>query len=174
GTDGKDIGYQPGSSSGPNPPNPPAPPDPPSPTLIISGVTATNITASSASILWTTNTMSDSQVEYGPTTSYGSQTPLKTTLVTSHLDTVMGLNAGAEYHYRVKSRDASGKLVVSGDLTFKTSSNFPSQPPSGAQPVVWTQLVQAAANGATLTKIAGCAGCESTAVSQQSMTGEDG
>jgi hypothetical protein len=86
GTDGKDIGYQPGPSSDPNPPNPPATPDPPS---------------------------SDPPPSSGP-------------------------------------------------------------PPSGAQPVAWTQLVQAAASGATLTKIAGCAGCEATAVSQQSVAGGDG
>src|SRR5262249_39608919 len=45
---------------------------------------------------------------------------------------------------------------------------------SGAQPVAWTQLVQAAANGATLTKIAGCVGCEATAVSQQRVAAGDG
>ncbi len=63
---------------------------------------------------------------------------------------------------------------MSGDLTFKTSGGSAGPPPSGAQPVAWTQLIQTAANGATLTKVAGCAGCEATAVSKQSLAGGDG
>lgn len=92
-----------------------------------------------------------------------------------HVVTLMGLKDGAEYHYRVKSRDAAGRLTVSGDFTFKVGGDSPSQPPpTGTQPVVWTQLSQVAANGSTLTKIAGCEGCEATAVSQQSIASGDG
>src|SRR5207253_178426 len=49
-----------------------APPDTTPPT--ITSVTASNITTSGATITWTTNEASDSQVEYGTTTAYGSQT----------------------------------------------------------------------------------------------------
>jgi hypothetical protein len=114
--------------------------------------------------------MSDSQVEYGLTASYGSQSPLNPTLVTDHVVTLMGLQAGADYHYRVKSRDAAGRLVVSGDLIFRIGGASS----TGPQPVVWTQLFQVAANGSTLTKVAGCDGCQATAISQQSIAGGDG
>ena len=269
GTDGKDIGCQLGTPSNPSqPPTAPA----------LSGVTATNITASSASILWATNAMCDSQVEYGLTTSYGSQTSLNGTLITNHLVTLAGLNANTTYHYRVKSRDAAGNLgvspdytfvtaatssgpdrkapvisavtaavnssssatikwttdepsdsqteygvtviyggatsidqarvtqhsvtltglvsntlyycrvksrdaagnlAVSGDMSFKTSSGSAgggggSGDTGAPQPVIWTQLVKLSSNGATLTKVAGCSGCESTAVSQQSLTAGNG
>lgn len=117
--------------------------------------------------------LSDSQVEYGLTTSYGSQTPLDTTFVTDHLVTLMGLTTGSEYHYRVKSRDAAGRLFVSGDLTFNTGGSS-GQPPTGTQPVVWTQLYRVEANDSTLTKIAGCQGCAATAVSERSIAGGDG
>ncbi|MBI2652350.1 fibronectin type III domain-containing protein, partial [Candidatus Woesearchaeota archaeon] len=51
---------------------------------IISGVTSSSITTSSATINWNTNEPSDSQAEYGLTTAYGLQTTLDTSLVTAH------------------------------------------------------------------------------------------
>jgi hypothetical protein len=87
----------------------------------ISGVSASGITSSSATISWTTNEASDSQVEYGTTTAYGSSTALNSSRVTSHSQALNGLSAGALYHYRVKSRDAAGNLAVSGDNTFTTT-----------------------------------------------------
>ena len=40
-----------------------------------------------ATITWTTNEGSDSQIEYGTTSSYGASTVLSTSLVTSHSQT---------------------------------------------------------------------------------------
>jgi len=87
----------------------------------ISGITTTSITASGAVIGWTTNEPSDTQVEYGPTKSYGNQAPLKATLQTAHTQTIGGLRPGTWYHFRVRSRDAAGNLGVSKDFRFKTS-----------------------------------------------------
>jgi len=89
---------------------------------VISSVSAGNISSSGATITWTTDESSDSQVEYGLTTSYGNTTSLNTSLVISHSVSLSGLNASTLYHYRVKSNDASGNLAVSGDFTFTTSS----------------------------------------------------
>jgi len=89
---------------------------------VISNVSAGNISGSGASITWTTDENSDSQVEYGLTTSYGNSTPLNTSLIISHSMSLSGLNASTLYHYRVKSKDASGNLAVSSDNTFTTSS----------------------------------------------------
>ena len=88
----------------------------------ITAVTATLITSSGATIGWTTNENSDSQVEYGLTTSYGSQTTLNTLKVTSHSQAISGLSVNTVYHYRVKSRDAAGNLATSGDYTFTTGT----------------------------------------------------
>jgi hypothetical protein len=87
---------------------------------VLSGVTASGITESGATISWTTNELSDTQVEYGPTTAYGSVTALNSTLLTAHAQTLSGLAATTLYHYRVKSRDASGNVTVSADFTFTT------------------------------------------------------
>lgn len=86
----------------------------------ISLVTASSITFSAATITWTTNEASDSQVIYGPTTAYGTTSPLNTNIVTSHTITLNGLTSGTLYHYRVRSRDAAGNQGLSGDFTFTT------------------------------------------------------
>ena len=85
----------------------------------ISAVAASGITSSGATITWTTNQASTSQVQYGTTTSYGSSTTLDTSLVTSHSQTLGGLAAGTLYHYRVISTNANG-TSTSSDYTFTT------------------------------------------------------
>ena len=51
---------------------------------VISAVSASDITATSAVVTWTTDEVATSQVEYGVTTSYGSTTALDENKVTSH------------------------------------------------------------------------------------------
>ena len=52
---------------------------------VISAVAAASITASGATISWTTDEVSDSQVDFGLTAAYGSATSvLNATLVTAH------------------------------------------------------------------------------------------
>jgi hypothetical protein len=100
----------------------------PAPTLI-SSVAASSITVSGAVITWMTNKPSDSQIEYSPTTSYSSTTPLDPSLVTAHTVTLSGLTAGTLYHYRVTSKDAAATLAVSPDFTFTTVSAASPTPP---------------------------------------------
>jgi hypothetical protein len=78
--------------------------------------------SSSATITWITNEASDSQVDYGPTASYGSQSTLNPNLVISHSVQVSGLSPSTLYHYRVRSIDISGNLNVSADYTFTTTA----------------------------------------------------
>src|SRR5262249_44098226 len=69
---------------------------------------------------WKTNEVSDSQVDYGATASYGQTTALNTALVTSHSIDLPGLTANTIYHFRVRSNDASGNLANSSDYSFAT------------------------------------------------------
>jgi hypothetical protein len=89
---------------------------------VISNIASSNITSSGATITWSTNEAADSLVEYGLSTGYGSSSPLNTGLVMAHSVTLSGLSANTTYHYRVKSKDAAGNLVVSGDYTFTTAA----------------------------------------------------
>jgi plastocyanin len=91
----------------------------------ISSVTASAISNSGATINWSTNKAADTQVEYGLSASYGSSTTLNTTLVTSHSVSLTSLVASTLYHYRVKSKDASGNLATSADATFTTTAAAP-------------------------------------------------
>jgi len=85
----------------------------------ISAVTASNVGVSSATISWTTDQVSTSQVEYGTTTAYGSVTALDPTAVVSHSQVLSGLAAGVGYHYRVTSGNGVG-TTTSADGTFST------------------------------------------------------
>lgn len=87
----------------------------------ISAVSSSGMTASSATITWMTDEASTSQVEYGPTTAYGSTSALDTSKVTSHGATLNGLAAGAAYHFRVRSTDAAGNTALSSDYAFTTA-----------------------------------------------------
>ncbi len=95
----------------------------------ISSVSSTGVSQSSATITWTTNEIATSYVEYGTTTSYGSNTTLNTTKVTSHSQTITGLTSGATYHYRVSSSDSAGNSKTSADYDFTTSSGSDSTAP---------------------------------------------
>jgi len=87
---------------------------------IISAVSAGSITSTGATITWTTDAASSSQVEYGTTSSYVNTTSLDSTLVTSHSQTLRGLSANTTYHYAVISTD-SGGTTTSADNTFTTT-----------------------------------------------------
>ncbi|MDZ7360073.1 MAG: M14 family zinc carboxypeptidase [candidate division KSB1 bacterium] len=90
---------------------------------VISNVQATNVTATSALITWTTDENSNSVVEYGLTTGYGSTVSNGTNL-TSHSMTLNNLTANTLYHYRVKSTDPFDNATTSGDFTFQTAVNL--------------------------------------------------
>lgn len=114
-------------SGGNNVPPPPPVVDTTAP--IISGISSSGIKSSSANIVWTTDENSDSVVEYGPTTSYGSISN-SASLLTLHARTLTNLKPNTLYHYRVKSKDAAGNIVVSSDNTFKTLVGTPNPTPT--------------------------------------------
>lgn len=93
---------------------------------IISRVSATNITGSGATITWTTDKQSDSQVQYGIGNT-GTSTPVNTNLVTSHSVALSGLAASTTYSYKVISKTSAGYSSTSSVLTFTTAA-----PPTAA------------------------------------------
>ena len=96
----------------------------------ITSAKAAMVTGNAALITWSTDLPSDSQVEYGKTIAYGNASPLNTTLTTSHSQILSGLTPSTLYHFRAKSRGASGSLAVSGDITFITGATLDKTPPS--------------------------------------------
>jgi hypothetical protein len=87
---------------------------------VITNVASGNITVAGATITWDTDRTSTSQVEYGPTVSYGNSTSEDSNLVTSHSVNLTGLASGTEYHYRVICKDSENKESMSVDYKFTT------------------------------------------------------
>ncbi len=96
----------------------------------ISGILATAITGSGATINWTTNETATSQVDYGLTTGYGQTTPLNGALLLSHVVPLTGLAPQTKYNFRVRSLDAAGNSRVSGNNTFTTTNAPDITPPT--------------------------------------------
>lgn len=118
---------------------------------LITNVTSGSITSSSSAITWTTDVLASSQVEYGTSTSYGSTTSADPTLVTTHSQSVSGLNAGTIYHFRVHSKSSQGVEAVSSDFTFTTLNaggalSVAVTSPAGGASVSGTVSVSAAAS----------------------------
>lgn len=89
---------------------------------LISEVSSAVTGSSSATISWATDQLSNSQVVYGTTTSYGSSSTLDTTLILAHSVSLTGLAPGTVYHYAVESWNADGMKSVSADYTFTTAT----------------------------------------------------
>ncbi|MGB6898577.1 MAG: immunoglobulin domain-containing protein [Candidatus Acidiferrum sp.] len=104
--------------------------DPPAGSPAISGVTPSQVTSSGATISWNTDQASSSQVNYGTTASYGTNTTLNSSMVSSHSASLSGLKSATLYHYRVNSSNAAGNLATSGDFTFTTASGSDTTPPT--------------------------------------------
>lgn len=84
----------------------------------ISGVTVSSLQATSATITWTTDVSADSKVNYGLTTSYGSQKS-DSTQKTSHSITLTGLTEGTKYNYQCVSANTYG-TATSTNYSFTT------------------------------------------------------
>ncbi|OGN96848.1 MAG: hypothetical protein A2Z77_00785 [Chloroflexi bacterium RBG_13_51_36] len=76
----------------------------------ITNVSVTDIAETSAEISWTTNTTSDSRVNYGTTTSLG-QTLYNSSEGTTHNVVLTGLTQGTKYYFEVESTDISGPFT---------------------------------------------------------------
>jgi hypothetical protein len=89
---------------------------------VIYGVYISNISKTSADIIWTTDEPSFSQVEYewNPT----ELSPLDDTLVTQHLVSLTNLNPVTPYQCKIYSQDAAGNLAISEEFSF-TSLGVP-------------------------------------------------
>jgi hypothetical protein len=78
---------------------------------VITGVDEQNVTGSSARILWDTNEISSTEVEWGETTSLGN-TEVGANRVTSHEVQLGGLQECTVYYYNVQSTDPAGNVAV--------------------------------------------------------------
>jgi hypothetical protein len=86
---------------------------------VISDLSATAVTASTATISWNTNEGATGKVKYG--TNAPLTNVLENTAITgSHAFNLTGLTASTTYHYVVSSADGAGNATSSSELTFTT------------------------------------------------------
>lgn len=117
---------------------------------VITGPSVSNVTASSATISWSTNQSTDGVVDYGLTASYGSSVTDPAGVVTNHSVTLTGLSAGTAYHYRVSSNASGGGSAQSGDTTFSTLVNVITTPQTTA-----ADFASGTLSGATISEDSG-------------------
>ena len=89
---------------------------------------AVSITAYEATITWTTNEPSDSNVEYGLDTSYGSSV-YDGALVKIHSVTLTGLQPGTTYYYKATSTDNAGNSASEAGFGPFTTDTLPPELP---------------------------------------------
>jgi hypothetical protein len=90
----------------------------------ISAVNDSGVGSTTATITWTTDEPSDSQVFFREAgESAYQQTAVDTVLVTSHSVALTGLTPGTTYEYYVRSADAEGNATTATGNGFTTSTN---------------------------------------------------
>jgi phosphodiesterase/alkaline phosphatase D-like protein len=85
---------------------------------------AASILENGFTVTWNTNERATSRLEYGLTTTYGTIAQIADATTQNHSISVSGLNPFTTYHYRVRSKDAAGNELISGDYTVKTLSTL--------------------------------------------------
>jgi len=86
------------------------------------------ISDSSARIIWTTDELSDSYVEYGITNAY-EYSVYDSVLTRFHSIFLPDMQPGMEYHYRIRSTDRSDNTLIGNDRIFITKSERDTIPP---------------------------------------------
>ncbi|MDY6960166.1 MAG: fibronectin type III domain-containing protein, partial [Halobacteriota archaeon] len=89
---------------------------------VISSISVSNIKHNAATINWNTDVNSTGKIEYGTTTSYGSEVTLSNSVKVHHRR-ITGLSASTTYHYRIYAYDSAGNINISSDKTFTTSES---------------------------------------------------
>ena len=125
---------------------PEAPPPAPTPP-VISNVLVSAVGTSTATVSWTTSKPTTSDIQFGPTTSYGFSVGKNTMLNTSHTRTISNLTASTLYHFRIIVADSANNTVLGKDRTFTTTgastgsagNTSSSSTPPPAVPAVPTQ-----------------------------------
>ncbi|GEM_PF-4848826 len=84
---------------------------------VISSISASPVTTTGTTISWSVNKPATSQVLYGLTILYGSNTSISS----SNTQTLSGLIPNTVYHYQIKSTDATGNIATSSDNIFTTA-----------------------------------------------------
>ncbi|MDP3056948.1 MAG: fibronectin type III domain-containing protein, partial [bacterium] len=88
----------------------------------IFNVLVSDLNLTSAKISWETANISTSSLEYGPTSNYGNYQENKDEQVRLHSIILTNLAPSSVFHFRVRSTEDLGTILVSDDYSFSTPS----------------------------------------------------
>jgi len=92
---------------------------------VISTVSVSKVFPTEATIVWNTNTLSDSSVVYSDSISFSNATTTGSTeLVTSHGVPLSNLVSGQKYYYYVKSTDANNNQAINNNVVNGSTEYF--------------------------------------------------
>ncbi|GEM_PF-1154997 len=100
---------------------------------VISGVLEASLLTTDATIVWSTDELATSRLEYGTTTNYGSEATLGISAFLAHTTTILGLSANTTYHYCIHATDLAGNVTNSCGHSFTTAvaaTTLDSNPPT--------------------------------------------
>ncbi len=88
---------------------------------VISGVAEASLFPTDATIVWTTDELAVSTLEYGTTTSYGLSATLPVTALLAHTGVILNLNPSTKYYYCIHATDLFGNTSNSCGHSFTTA-----------------------------------------------------
>jgi hypothetical protein len=137
---------------------------------IVGSITVAGVTATTATIIWDTNELATSYVEFGTTDPITIQGDA--TLVTHHTVTLTGLVQGTTYNFKVRSSDGFRNLTESPatPLTFTTAMPLPPNTPATPNPLHPSGPADEVAVDCT----AGCASTINTTLRWSAVPSPDG
>jgi hypothetical protein len=92
---------------------------------VISYLSYWGITATQATITWSTDELTNTAVAYGTTNALGQLSPVQTALTNSHGVTLTGLTPGTTYYFVAQSADSGGNTGYSTTYSFTTLAGAP-------------------------------------------------
>lgn len=97
---------------------------------VITNITVTDITNSSAVIKWDTDEIADSVVKYGTTYQVYTESVKETLFVKDHAIELTGLDSDTTYYFVINSTDRSGNSAESAEYSFSSSGSAPTPTPA--------------------------------------------
>ena len=89
---------------------------------ILTNILALEISAKSSMITWNSDTQTATQIQYGLDSNYDQNSQFDEGFVTDHRIELMDLIPNTTYHFQILSRDTTGHITASDDITFTTKS----------------------------------------------------
>lgn len=90
---------------------------------VITDIAVISVLSNETTIVWTTDELTHSTIEYGATPSYGQTLTLSVSAALAHLAVLTGLQPGALYYYCIYSTDLYGNQSSVCDQQFTTAED---------------------------------------------------